>query len=280
LEPLPKPVHVCYALACDLEPRYADLIAVSARCVRRIYPNARITVLTDHESLANIKYTIPRLSTVVSEIRPVGRLIGDPRRRSRFVKTQARNVLDGDFLYLDADTVPVGKFDKLFERAAPLSAAIDRNRVDPNGAFPEWVVPDFKQMGWRYPTKRYLNGGVVYWKDCSEARDLGRLWHETWLRYASKVLNPADQPSFNHSMDELGLEPEIMDDTFNARVGVSAQPASGVRIYHFCAEDNERPKGTILDALLAGYRQTGEVDFALIDRAVSRNDPWLEDVTA
>jgi hypothetical protein len=42
-----------------------------------------------------------RISDVASNIRSVGKFVGRPRLRSRFAKTQARSVLDGDFLYLD-----------------------------------------------------------------------------------------------------------------------------------------------------------------------------------
>lgn len=65
--------------------------------------------------------------------------------------------MEGDFLYLDADTVPVGRFDEIFTSKAPLSAAIDRNRASPCGGFPAWAEPDFDALGWARPTKMALN---------------------------------------------------------------------------------------------------------------------------
>jgi hypothetical protein len=103
---------------------------------------------------------------------------------------------------------------------------------------------------------------------------LGRLWHENWLRYHATVDNPADQPAFNHSIDALGIEPKIMDDVFNARVGVSPEFARGARIYHFLSGD-ERAEETFIDAALQCYRDTGSVDLSLIDAAVKRGHPWV-----
>jgi hypothetical protein len=267
-------LHVCYALAMDDDPVFADLLAISASCVRRIYPACRITILTDDDSRKNFASAQRGLSDVASKIRSVGKFDGGPRQRSRFVKTQARSVIEGDFLYLDADTAPVSEFGALFECEAAVSAAIDRNRVDPYGGFPAWVVPDFERLGWRNPTKLYLNTGILFWKDCKAAHALGRLWHENWLRYHATVDNPADQPAFNHSIDALGVEPKIMDDVFNARVGVSPEFARGARIYHLLSGD-ERAEGTFIDAVLRHYRDTGSIDFSLIDAAVARGHPWI-----
>jgi hypothetical protein len=258
----------------DDDPVYADLVAISASCVRRIYPACRVTILTDDESRKNLTCTQRPLAAVASKIRSVGMFAGSPRFRSRFVKTQARSVIEGDFLYLDADTAAVAEFDTLLACTAAFSAAIDRNRVDPHGGFPAWVVPDFERLGWRHPTRHYLNTGILFWKDCAAAHALGRLWHESWLHYAATVQNPADQPAFNHTLDALGIEPEIMNDMFNARVGVLPEFARGARIYHLLAGD-ERAEGTFIDEMLKHYRATGLVDFALIDAAVARGHPWI-----
>jgi hypothetical protein len=266
--------HVCYALALDGDPFFADLVAISAACVRRIYPACKITILTDDASRENFGRARRPLSDVASKIRSVGKFDGSPRWRSRFIKTQARSVIEGDFLYLDADTAPVSEFSALFECEAPFSAAVDRNRVNPRGGFPEWVVPDFDYLGWQQPTKRYLNSGVVFWKDCAAACALGQLWHENWLRYGATVDNAADQPAFNHSIAALGIEPKVLDDTFNARVGVSSEFAKGARIYHLLSGD-ERAEGTFIDEVLKRYRENGKVDFSLIDAAVTHGHPWI-----
>jgi hypothetical protein len=270
-----QPLHACYALATDGERDYPDMVMVSALSLRRIYPTSKITILTDDDSLPGLGCALAHLAENGAQIRSVGQFSGTPRMRSRFVKTQVRNVIDGDFLYLDADTVAIRNFDGLFACRAPLSAAIDRNCVDPRGGFPAWVIPDFVRLGWRHPTRCYLNAGVVLWRDCEDARALGKLWHENWLHYSRSVDNPADQPSFNHSIDLLGIAPKIMDDAFNARVGVLPEFAKGACIYHLLSGD-ERANGTFIDELLVRYRRDGSVDFPLIERVAASDDPWID----
>ena len=265
-----KNLHVCYALAMDDDPLYADLVTISALAVARVHPASRITILTDDATLANCGNALRGMRNIAPEIRSVGSFAGDARLRSRFVKTLARSVLTGDFLYLDADTLSVSTFDSIFTCEAPIAAAVDRNPVDPAGEFPAWLAPDFDRLDWPQPTTVYFNSGVVFWKDCKSAHALGRLWHRNWLHYATTVENPADQPAFNRSIEALGIRPEIMDDAFNFRLGLSPETATGSRIYHFYFGGENKPEGTIIDDLLEKYRSNGELDFSLIDDGASR----------
>jgi hypothetical protein len=261
----------------DDDALYADLVTISALSVARVHPASRITILTDDATLGNCGNALRGMRNIAAEIRSVGSFAGDARVRSRFVKTQARSVLTGDFLYLDADTLPVSAFDDVFACEAPIAAAVDRNPVDPAGQFPAWLAPDFDRLDWPQPTKVYFNSGVVFWRDCESAHTLGRLWHHNWLHYATTVENPADQPAFNHSIDALGIKSEIMDDAFNFRVGLSPETAIASRIYHFYFGGENKPEGTIIDDLLEKYRANGEVDFSLIDDAATRGHAWSQE---
>jgi len=266
--------HICYALSLGDDTTYADLLNISAQCVRRVYPAARITVLTDDQSLPKAREELYSLIAAGAGIQSVGRFDGSVRQRSRFIKTQVRNILDGEFLFLDVDTVAVAEFSDILECELSLSAAIDRNLANPDGGFPAWVVPDFNRLGWPHPTALYLNTGVVFWKDNDEARALGRMWHRNWLHYTTSVDNPADQPAFNHSLDILGIRPKIMSDVFNARVGVSPRFADGAKIYHLLSGE-ERANGTFIDQLLVCFRTTRKVDHVLIDEVAERGTPWI-----
>jgi hypothetical protein len=97
------------------------------------------------------------------------------------------------------------------------------------------------------------------------------------LHYTKVTDNPADQPAFNHSIDQLGLKPQIMNDAFNARVGISPVFAHGARIYHLLSGD-ERANGTFIDQLQAQYRETGLLDFGLVTTAAERGHPWVASV--
>jgi hypothetical protein len=264
-----RQIQVCYALATDGDRRYVDLAALSARAVRRIHPRAKIIVLTDDQSLRAVSSTLEpyRLSATV---RSVGEYSGETGPRSRFVKTQVRQFVDGDFVYLDADAVPVASFDLLFQEKGLVSAAIDRSPKAPDGSgFPTFASPAFDCLGWSHPTRYYVNCGVVFWRDTPITRALGKLWHQNWETFFRESADFADQPAFNYSLDAAGIAPVIMHDRYNARVGLSREFARGASIYHFYANDCGIPGSAAVDDLLTKFRAGVALDLSDIDSALA-----------
>jgi hypothetical protein len=266
-----RQIQVCYAVSADADQRYVDLVVISALAVKRIYPAAKITVLTDDQSLPLVSSLLDRYG-LARKVRSTGKYVGPAGARSRFVKTQARTVVDGDFLYLDADAIPVARFDKLFRSKGPVCAAIDRSPKAPAGSgFPSWAEAAFQRLGWPYPPPHYLNGGVVFWRDTPITRRLGRLWHENWLRFYNASDDYADQPSFNYSLSSLGIVPQIMHDKYNARVGLRLEFADQASIYHFYASDNGTPGSAAVDELLSKFRDGAALDLLTIRAALVRS---------
>lgn len=264
--------HICYALSTNGEPHYGDLLAISANAVKRLYPEARITILTDDQSWGPAKSLADELAVSVQS---AGQYRGSARVRSRFVKTRARSIVDGDFLFLDADTLAVKRFDRLFACETPIAAALNRSGADREGVFPSDLAPYFKRLNWPLSALPYLNSGIVFWRDCPMARELAELWHSNWRSFFECVENPMDQAAFNHSIASLGVMPAIIDDRFNFWPGLSPHVASDPCIYHFHAHSDDMPEGTILDLLLDRYRASGQIDCSPIDAVVRRRHPWL-----
>jgi hypothetical protein len=263
-------IHVCYAIATDGEPRYVESVAASARALKQLYPSAKITVLTDDRSFSVVTQLLKRYR-LARKVRSVGAYAGNMGARSRFVKTQVRQFIVGDFLFLDADAIPVRPFDELFqEHSGQLCAAIDRSPKEPDGnSLPPWAERAFERLGWSYPKPFYLNGGVVLWPDTPLLRQLGKLWHENWRRFYESSDDFADQPSFNYSIYSLGISPEILHDRYNARVALSADFAVGASIYHFYASDENLSGRMALEQLLIKLRAGGTINLGAVDAALA-----------
>lgn len=260
-------MQVCYALATNGDPHYSDLVTISVGAVRRLYPAAKITILTDDQSWPHVAVLGRHLHAVTQS---AGTYPGDARARSRFVKTQVRSIMSGDFIFLDADTLPVATFDELLLCQAPVGAAANWSPEASAGEFPVEQIPYFEQLNWTPPASPYLNSGVIFWRDCAAAYDLGQLWHRNWRKFFETVDNPLDQAAFNHSSASLGITPTIVDGKFNFWPGRGHGYGNDTRIYHFYAHGEDTPEGTILDALLDRYRDSGRVEYAIIDEAARR----------
>src|SRR4051812_44207954 len=93
-----RTIQVCYALASDGDQRYIDLVAISALAVKRFHPSAKIVVLTDDQSFPLVQSLLGQTG-LGDVVRTVGAYQDKSGARGRFVKTQVRQFIDGDFLY-------------------------------------------------------------------------------------------------------------------------------------------------------------------------------------
>jgi hypothetical protein len=259
-------------VATDGERRYAELVALSAGAVKRIHPKAKIIVLTDDRSWSIVKAVL-KPHGFARSLRSVGAFSGEMGPRSRFVKTQVRQFVEGDFIYLDADAIPLAAFDQVFHDTSWLvSAAIDRSLSSPSGSgFPSFAVAAFDRLGWAQPTQFYLNCGVTCWKDTPITRRLGKAWHDNWRIFFEESNDYADQPAFNYSLVALGISPGIMHDKYNARVGLSADFARDAIIYHFYASDRATPGYAAIESLLAKFRSGVTLDVAVINLVLAQS---------
>ena len=89
----------------------------------------------------------------------------DPVRSSRFLKTSMRKRIDGDFLFLDCDTLVRGPIDELFTVKAPFAAALQNNTAPSDRFFPRHVVPLYSELGWSSQKPLYYNSGVMLMRD-------------------------------------------------------------------------------------------------------------------
>jgi hypothetical protein len=169
-----------YVLATERTGTSAEMTFVSASLLRRLYHGARIVLIVDtvsHRLLQGAQRAV--LDVVDSiELSEVGDLPSSVR--SRYLKTQMRQLVKGPFIYLDLDALPLRRFDRILGGKQNLSAALDRNATNPRPVFPSWVIEDYRAMGWKHPVSRYFNSGVLVWGDSAAAHDLGVAWHQHW----------------------------------------------------------------------------------------------------
>lgn len=278
-------LQVCYILSSDGESdAYAGMTFVSASLVRRLHPAARVVLLLDEVAAAALGRKSARVLTIADEVRTVQTGLADQRLRSRFVKTRMRSEIDGDFVFLDADAIPVRPFDRMFRGREPLALVLDRNAKERQPGFPEWVGRVYGELGWRTPLPHYFNSGVMFWRDTPETRRLGEEWHRRWRAFCDHRggSDHRDQPALNSAIDALGVPVRIMPPAYNAMIEASPALARGARIFHFytSASGGLPQPDTLLRHLLDCLSQTGEIDWPAVRRAAWFRDPWMAPTTS
>jgi hypothetical protein len=240
---------ICFVLAAKGLGLYADMAAVAALAVRRLHPKARIILVTDEPTARAIDHGKHAIADIVSEI-IVQRTGTDlPTVSSRFLKTSLRQLVKGDYLYLDNDAIAVRPLDRGWPRRVDLAVA------------------------------RYLNSGVAFVRDTPGAHAFYAEWHRRWKQTLSLGIWQ-DQFSFNSASITGTGTIAILPDRDNWVTHSTAMLRGRARIFHFFASTygDEVPVNTLLGHLISRFQRDSALDEATIACAARDNFPWMNDV--
>jgi len=128
------------------------------------------------------------------------------QQRSRQLKTSIRNIIDGDFLYIDCDTIITRRLDDIDKTNAIIAACRDSHCDFIDNPFRDMDISIGRKMNWPIDKEKvFFNGGVVYVKDVPETHEFYRRWNENLNEgYLKNIF--LDQPSFaktNYEMDHI-----------------------------------------------------------------------------
>ena len=270
-----EPLHAVYVLVDPAGGRYTAMAYLSVRCLRRVYPDVRVTLVCDPDTAAAVKTARVPLRDFVTDILPAAADMPHPRAKSFYLKTQVRDLVSGDIAYLDSDTLPVRPFAEVFDRPWDLALVQDRNHLGPiRPVFPEWERPRMRTMGWEYPLARYFNAGVFYMRDNAAARRVVADWQERW-RFSYARGDDWDQLALACAIHTVPADVVELPPAYNAMVSVHPALARGAKVYHITVGNSSAEDDTLFGHLLRHLDATGDVDWATIDRCVARDYPWV-----
>jgi hypothetical protein len=270
---------ICFVLTANDLGLYADMTAVAALSVHRLHPQARIILVTDEPTARAIDRDSHALGKIVSEIvvRPTG--TEDSFVGARYLRTILRELIKGDYLYLDSDTVAVRPLDRGWPKGADLAMARDRNqRGIPRGELPS-IEKLRAKLAWNFRMDRYLNAGVMFVRDTPAAHAFYTEWHRRWKQTLSLDIRE-DRWSLN-SASATGLAAiAMLPDRDNWVTHSTAMLRGRARIFHFFASEygDEIPANTLLGHLISRFQQDGALDEATIAWAARDNFPWMNQV--
>ncbi|QDU18682.1 glycosyltransferase family protein [Urbifossiella limnaea] len=267
--------HVTYVLVDAAGGRYAAMAYLSVAALRRVHPGACITLVCDPPTAAAVPGFRFPLRGLVDELRAEPADMPHPRARSFYLKTRLRDLLAGDFAYLDCDTLPVRPFADVFDRPFDLALVQDRNHHGPvRPVFPEWERPRMKAMGWEYPLARYFNAGVMYVRDTPAARAVAADWQARWhFSYARG--DDWDQLALSCAIHTTPAAVAELPPAYNAMVSVHPALARGAKVLHVTVGNSLVGDDTLFGHLLRHLDATGDVDWPTLDRCVARDYPWV-----
>ena len=137
-------------------------------------------------------------------------------QRSRYLKTSLRSLIDGDFLYLDTDTIICESLDTIDAIEDDIAMVPHRNGCvelsDP------YSIKLCKKAGYdKLKGLPYYNGGVAYVKDTLVSYRFFESWHESWKNQALNLCSQ-DQPALCKANSDLGFPVKELSGNLNCQL--------------------------------------------------------------
>jgi hypothetical protein len=122
---------------------------------------------------------------------------------SRYLKTSLRSYVDGDYLFIDSDTLITSNLEDVDQWDCLIGATADKHvpiSVHPSRKF---IIHNSKIVGFKIVNDSfYWNSGVFFVKDADVVRNFYKRWNEVWRTNCIKGVN-SDQASLAKVNEEF-----------------------------------------------------------------------------
>lgn len=225
---------ILYVLVSSEADVYLEQALVSAYSARRHNPDAVLTLLSDTDTLRSLPQRSPLLDSLYQEKVPVdfGADV-PPMTRSRLLKTGMRNYVDGDFLYIDADTLISGSLAEADTLEADLAACLDLHSPFPSHPHYQPTVNMCRRLGFDVSGEpSYFNSGVMLVRDTPGNHAFFTLWQENYRKSARAGIRP-DQPSLAQTDAALGHPVQVLSPEWNCQVQSGVRYLKDAKVFHY-----------------------------------------------
>ena len=233
---------IVYVVVSDEADIYLEQAYISMFSVKYHNPDSHIILLTDNytrDTFVGIrkeetKYADEIIVVDFSETKY------DKQKRSRLLKTCVRNKVDGDFLFVDCDTIIVKPIDEIDNYAYPIAACRDSHSDFQKNPYRKICLMHGKKLGWPIEKEQeYFNSGVILVKDCLETHRFYDRWNENLLKGHKKNIT-MDQPSFAKTNYEAGHPISVLPDVWNCELKHGMKYLRDAKIVHYLCTNPSR----------------------------------------
>lgn len=228
-----KIVYVLVSTDSDI---YLEQLWVSMFSLKSYNPDSHIVLVTDMETSARLKYdSCKELIKFIDEIVEQG---FDPKvsgkERSRYLKTNLRCLISGDFLFIDTDTIITGDLSKIDTVKSDVSIVLDLHCQLNNHPYEKTIRKLIRTLygGDLKEGTNYFNSGVMLVRDTPKAHTFFAKWHNNWLEAKGKKHGIQDQQSLAFTINDTDVV-EPLDGIYNCQILGSIEYLAKAKIVHF-----------------------------------------------
>jgi lipopolysaccharide biosynthesis glycosyltransferase len=183
-------------------------------------------------------------------------------QRSRYLKTTMRQYVDGNFLFIDCDTIICSQLDAIDGFGGNLGMVIDTHWPTKSSTLYAITKPWLNSLSkCNLDGKAYYNSGVMFVRDCEVTRNFFKRWHQLWEESSKKGVN-YDQPALHFANEDFNII-ESLEGEWNVQLSERSLPyLNGAHIFHYYNSRSKKGLSNIfsIDEILSKIKRTGTVD--------------------
>lgn len=228
-------LYAVYVVISQPTDVFFERMWLSAYSLKRHNPKMKVVCMVDDATYRGIQTTYRGKSQeVVDHFEIIDLPEGlSQRAKSRWIKTNLRSLLEGDFLFIDSDTVVCDDLSELEMQKAELMMVLDYHlplNEHKDGKVIKQVCEHV--FGRKLTTDDYFNSGVIFAKDTPGVHRFFDLWHQYWLEGTRRGCE-TDQKSLAFAvLDNPGVVREL-DGIYNSQIRNSVRYLCRGKILHF-----------------------------------------------
>lgn len=271
-----KHTKCIYVLTSNEADYYLEQLVISVRSLRLYHPDVYVGVLVDKQTNETLKDNRLKLLHQVTEIIEVETPQNySQMQRSRFIKTSVRNIVDGDFLFIDTDTVICGDLSDIENCKEDICAVPDLHVRLSKHTYSYDVAAAAKIVDWNVANHDpfYFNSGIIYVKDSQAAKQFYSLWNKLWTE-SMKHGCSYDQIAFCKANELTGNVITEMSGIYNCQVIENGiKYLENAKVIHYFASkmkgvNNRNPFLLKDNEIYATIKRTGSIE-AEIDNFIA-----------
>ena len=248
-----------YVLTCAPEATYIEQALMSVWSARHWNPDAHIVLMVDDKTNALLTGKRTEILNYISEkiVVPFEDDALTPMYRSRWIKTQVRQMIEGDFLFVDCDTICQRSLNEIDTFECEVGAVLESHLPVSEfcGALHHKAKEFNAIIGVDIDAEQYyFSSGVLFVKDTKQTHALYDLWHQYWNE-GNEIGLKIDQPSLAKANREVGHIIKQIPDTYNCILFTRPPFVREAHILHIAAYQN--PSFLFSDKVLNYVKENG-----------------------
>jgi len=190
-----------YVLVSNQSDYYSQQAFLSIYSLKLKMQNAFVSLLIDNQTAEYLQNNFQELLKSVDEFKVV-ELSSEynNKEKSRFLKTTMRQYVDGDFLFIDSDTIICEDLSEIEKYEFDIGCVLDNHVKLDVHLNKNSFINNAKLCGFEKSliNNKHYNSGVMYCKDNAKTHSFFSQWHSLWQQSKAKGIL-ADQTSLNQA---------------------------------------------------------------------------------